>query len=198
MRSLDPDSQSGSRSRRSADCWTFAFEGFSCSLEVLHGGLGINKLQFLILYVKWHFSQKFLSWIRFRIRIRIDLNCLVWIRIRTETKADSRHCFSHTCIKALNTRTGNFLHRPIKFFAIISFPSLKTVRNFIRFFIFLAERFFGVIIKTVKKSRQNFNQCWGSVTFWCGSGSPDPFLWLMDPDPDPTPDPTTFFSDFKD
>ncbi len=22
-------------------------------------------------------------------------------------------------------------------------------------------------------------QCWGSVTFWCGSGSPDPYLWLM-------------------
>jgi|LakMenE18May11ns_1017448.scaffolds.fasta_scaffold9653836_1 hypothetical protein len=30
-------------------------------------------------------------------------------------------------------------------------------------------------------------QCWGSVTFWCGSGSvsPDPYLWLMDPDPTP-------------
>jgi hypothetical protein len=48
------------------------------------------------------------------------------------------------------------------------------------------------------------NQCWGSVTFWCGSGSgsPDPYLWLMDPDPDPDtdpiPDPTPFFNDFKD
>ncbi len=41
-------------------------------------------------------------------------------------------------------------------------------------------------------------QCWGSVTFWCGSGSPDPYLWLMDPAPDPTPDPTYFFNDFKD
>jgi hypothetical protein len=42
-------------------------------------------------------------------------------------------------------------------------------------------------------------QCWGYVTFWCGSGSPDP---LMDPDldldPDPHPDPTPFFIDFKD
>jgi hypothetical protein len=32
-------------------------------------------------------------------------------------------------------------------------------------------------------------QCWGSVTFWygsrCGSGSPDPYLWLTDPDADP-------------
>ncbi len=43
-------------------------------------------------------------------------------------------------------------------------------------------------------------QCWGSVTFWCGSGSPDPYLLLMDPDihQDPTPGPTPFFSDFKD
>ncbi len=45
-----------------------------------------------------------------------------------------------------------------------------------------------------------YKQRWGSVTFWCGSGSADPYLWLMDPapDPDPTPDPTPFFSDFKD
>jgi hypothetical protein len=46
------------------------------------------------------------------------------------------------------------------------------------------------------------NQCWGSVTFWCGSGFPDPYLYLMDtnpvPDPDPTPDPTPFSIDFKD
>jgi hypothetical protein len=36
-------------------------------------------------------------------------------------------------------------------------------------------------------------QCWGSVTFWRGSGSADPyFLGLTDPDPTP------FFSDFKD
>jgi hypothetical protein len=26
-------------------------------------------------------------------------------------------------------------------------------------------------------------QCWGSVTFWYGSGSEDPYLWLTDPDP---------------
>jgi hypothetical protein len=43
-----------------------------------------------------------------------------------------------------------------------------------------------------------WRQCWGSVTFWCGSGSADPYLWLMDPDPYPTLDPTSFFSDFKD
>ncbi len=30
--------------------------------------------------------------------------------------------------------------------------------------------------------RNNFFQCSGSMTFWCGSGSTDPCLWLMDPD----------------
>ncbi len=44
--------------------------------------------------------------------------------------------------------------------------------------------------------RHPLRQCWGFVTFWCGSGSSDLYLWLMDPDP--TPDPTPFFSDFKD
>jgi hypothetical protein len=53
---------------------------------------------------------------------------------------------------------------------------------------------------------QNFDrvrfrkQCRGSVTFWCGFRSPDPYLGVMNPDPapDPTPDPTPFFSVFKD
>jgi hypothetical protein len=35
-------------------------------------------------------------------------------------------------------------------------------------------------------------QCCGSMTFWCGSGSADPCLWLLDPDPDPDPDPSIF------
>jgi hypothetical protein len=49
------------------------------------------------------------------------------------------------------------------------------------------------------------NQSWGSVAFWCGSGSvpltngtdlaPD---LTSDAVPDPTPDPTPFFRDFKD
>ncbi len=30
-----------------------------------------------------------------------------------------------------------------------------------------------------------FWQCWGYVTFLCGSGFPDPYLRLMDPDPAP-------------
>ncbi len=32
-------------------------------------------------------------------------------------------------------------------------------------------------------TRAPWSQCSGSMTFWCGSGSGDPCLWLMDPDP---------------
>ncbi len=37
------------------------------------------------------------------------------------------------------------------------------------------------------KAREHWrrNHCSGSMTFWCGSGSADPCLWLMDPDPNP-------------
>ncbi len=38
----------------------------------------------------------------------------------------------------------------------------------------------------IKGILRTFLQCWGSVTFWygsgCGSGSSDPYLWLKDPD----------------
>ncbi len=30
---------------------------------------------------------------------------------------------------------------------------------------------------------ERWKQCFGAMTFWCGSGSADPCLWLMDPDP---------------
>ncbi len=42
------------------------------------------------------------------------------------------------------------------------------------------------------------NQCCGSMTFWCGSGSgsADPCLWLLNPDPDP--DPAIFVIDLQD
>jgi hypothetical protein len=42
-----------------------------------------------------------------------------------------------------------------------------------------------------------FLQCWGYMTFLYGSGSPDPYLRLMDTAPDSTPDPTPFFNEFK-
>jgi hypothetical protein len=39
-------------------------------------------------------------------------------------------------------------------------------------------------------------QCSGSMTFWCGSGSADPCLLLIDPNADP--DPTIFVIDLQD
>jgi hypothetical protein len=41
-------------------------------------------------------------------------------------------------------------------------------------------------------------QCSGSVTFWYGSGSSNPYFWLMHPDDDPDPDPALFVSDLQD
>jgi len=35
------------------------------------------------------------------------------------------------------------------------------------------------------KLQSNEKQCSGSVTFWYGSGSEDPYSWLTDPDADP-------------
>jgi hypothetical protein len=38
-------------------------------------------------------------------------------------------------------------------------------------------------------------QCWGSRTFWYGSGSADPWIWRTDPDP--APDTAIFVSDLQ-
>ncbi len=38
----------------------------------------------------------------------------------------------------------------------------------------------------------------GSMTFWCGSGSADPCLELMDPDPDADPEPSIFITERRD
>ncbi len=76
----------------SAGCSILRAESFSCSLDVHHGGLGMNVLYFLIkknknffqLVIFYNFcSSNPLIW------IRIDQIC--WIRIRIETNADSHH-----------------------------------------------------------------------------------------------------------
>jgi hypothetical protein len=41
-------------------------------------------------------------------------------------------------------------------------------------------------------------QCSGSMTIWCGSGTADPCLWLMDPDPDSDPDHALIVIDLQD
>jgi hypothetical protein len=41
-------------------------------------------------------------------------------------------------------------------------------------------------------------QCSGSVTFWYGFGSADPYHLFTNPGLDPDPDPALYFSDFQD
>jgi hypothetical protein len=63
-------------------CWMFSW--FSCSLDVLHGGFGINKLQLLITKNIIFFCCKILQFLVIKswILIRIDPpKC--WIRILT-------------------------------------------------------------------------------------------------------------------
>jgi hypothetical protein len=52
----------------------------------------------------------------------------------------------------------------------------------------------------VHSTQTSQSQCYGSMIFWCGSGSADPCLWLMDPDSDPDadPDPSIFIIDLQD
>ncbi len=72
-------------------CSLLTAEGCSCSLDVLYGGQGISKLQFLINKRKTNISAVIFflkvlviktldpDWIRIRICVRIHLKC--WIRI---------------------------------------------------------------------------------------------------------------------
>ncbi len=83
-------------------CWTFSFGagGFSSSLDVLQGGLGINILQFYIRDIRIFFSTvKILHFLVIKfltpIRIRIDLQYNVGFGSRSALKpnADPQHWF---------------------------------------------------------------------------------------------------------
>ena len=108
--------------------WMFSL-GFSCSMNVLYGGLGISKLQFLIKKIKIKFLvlnffqfQIINPWIRIRdpdpgsgIRIRNQKKC--WIRIRIRINADSKPCTYHTgtgqqiwpCYRQKHSERNDFL-----------------------------------------------------------------------------------------
>ncbi len=102
---LDPDPhwEYGSGSRRakinhkseenscfwSARCSLMRYEDlFSCSFDVLYGGLGISKLHFFIEKIKFFSSCKFFP--NFR-------SSKPWIRIRIETSADPQHWYRLIC-----------------------------------------------------------------------------------------------------
>jgi hypothetical protein len=70
---------------KKAGCSLLRGEDFSCSLDVLYGGLGICKLQFLIKKYNFFSAVIFLNfWLS---------KPWIWIRIRIETNADSKHWF---------------------------------------------------------------------------------------------------------
>ncbi len=87
---------------RSTGCSLLRAEGFSCSLCVLYGGLGITKLQFFLskniqffsaLYFFNFWSSK--SWIQNWIRIRNQENSWIRIRIRIKINADPQPWLQH-------------------------------------------------------------------------------------------------------
>jgi hypothetical protein len=52
------------------------------------------------------------------------------------------------------------------------------------------------VARRERVERNYLNQCCGSITFWYGSGSADPYNLLTDADSDPVP--ATFGSGFQD
>ncbi len=54
----------------------------------------------------------------------------------------------------------------------------------------------GLAHLLINMGRYCSTQCCGSMKFWYGFGSADPYIWLIDPDVDP--DPAIFVSDLQD
>jgi hypothetical protein len=124
IRSVDPDpDQGGQKSHKnrkklrnfmfwSAGCSLFRAEGFSCTLDVLYGGLGISK--WIWIRIQWirirntawralcgcRFASLWWGaiWIRIKVRSRFQFRIKVkrWFRIRIKNYADQRFCFSDT------------------------------------------------------------------------------------------------------
>ncbi len=63
----------------------FSLEGFSCSLDVLYGGLGIGKLQYLIQNIKKKISTLiFLNFWSSKLESGLVFSPKCWIRIRNQ------------------------------------------------------------------------------------------------------------------
>ncbi len=54
----------------------------------------------------------------------------------------------------------------------------------------------NVVQKHAIQILTTYKHCCGSVTFWYGFGSADPYLWLTDTDSDPASDPVIFYKLF--
>jgi hypothetical protein len=73
-------------------CFILRGKGFSCSLDILLGNIGINTMQFQKIGI--FFNSKQFTMFDHKIpgsrSVRIDLKC--WIRIRIDTSAVPQHC----------------------------------------------------------------------------------------------------------
>ncbi len=102
------------------DVHSWGAVGFSCSLDILHGGVGIKKLQFLIQKRARFFlsAVNFLNFFVNKTWIRIYLKC--WIRIRTHWNQYG----SATLLEAIW-----YMCRPLFFVpVVISSPDLGCLR----------------------------------------------------------------------
>ncbi len=66
--------------------FSFGAEGFSCSLRVLYGGLGISKLQYSIQKIKFYSCNFFLPFLVIKtLDSELDPDPQCWIRIRIKS-----------------------------------------------------------------------------------------------------------------
>ncbi len=120
-------------------------EDFTCSLDVLYGGLGISELKFLIKNFNFFSPVKVFQFFVIkplnpdRIRIRICQICWIRIRIRIETNADPQHCQRQL---ASNGKTSIVYYQTLSFFAFRNFKKTK-----VRFFCVFK---FKIIIEPVR------------------------------------------------
>ncbi len=137
---------------------------------------GSGKLCLEVDYLEF-FSLSCVRW-----RSSSTLRCSVW---RTSTTAQNERFSFNGCLSSWQTLC--LRPAPSRLLAVCAVSRLSAAPAACQ----LASLRYRVITVTYIIALGK-NQCWGSVTFWRGSGSPDPYLWLMDPNPTP------FFSDFKD
>ena len=118
-----------------------------------------------------------------------------WFRIRGGAGLRSRRPRTTSVVKktevpAHTVQTGQLAERSheTRELPYSSWDNRSQATQHVREFSSLSQ---AIILSDLEKkhclSVDPFFQCCGSMTFWNGSGSPDPCLWLVDPDSDPDP-----------
>jgi hypothetical protein len=89
-------------------------EGFSCSLGVLYGGLGISKLQFLIKKIEIKFSYKFFSILGHQ-TLDPDPGSGSAIRKNAGSGSALNQCGSETLPQTTHKHTYRVTHLPVRY-----------------------------------------------------------------------------------